>query len=240
MRIHHKLANILGYDLIRHKKSHHSLELHLKKIIDHLKTTLVLDIGANKGQFAQKIRTLGFQGEIISFEPIPKEFERLKLLSSKDPKWEVYPYAIGSKNGTLELNITEESTDFTSFLKPNKFSKDYYSKEVSNIRTVPVEIHTLEDFFRTKKIIPEKVFLKTVTQGYDLEVLNGCGSLLQTLQGVLIEVSFQPIYENMPDATTVIKYLDNHGFRASGFFPVSRNKNTLELIEMDGIFIKST
>lgn len=239
MKIHHKVAEALGYDLIRQKKSHHRLELNLQKILELKEISVVLDIGANRGQFAQKLRSMGFKGKIISCEPIPAEFNKLKELSKTDPAWEVHNFAIGSENGNLELNITENSSDFSSFLKPNEFSQNYFGDKTKKINKVQVEVKTLEEFAQTWKLSQERVFLKTDTQGFDLEVLKGCGSFLDKIQGILVELSFCPIYESMPNASTMLSYLDQKGFVPSGFFPVTRNKGTLELIEMDGTFLKS-
>ena len=240
MALHHQLAKLLGYDLIRQKRSHHRLELNLKKILELRNISVVLDIGANRGQFAQKLRETGFKGRIISCEPIPAEYERLQLISSNDQFWEVHPFAIGSKKGMLELNITENSTDFSSFLKPNEFSQSYYGEKISKLKKVEVEVHTISDLATAWKLSGERVFLKTDTQGFDLEVLNGCGAFLNSVEGILVELSFCPIYDNMPDASTMLSYLNERGFRPSGFFPVSRNKETLELIEMDGTFLRKS
>jgi FkbM family methyltransferase len=55
------------------------------------------------------MRNLGFNGEIVSFEPMKKAFDKLKKLSSSDPKWKVFNYSIGERDGNTSINIAKNS-----------------------------------------------------------------------------------------------------------------------------------
>ena len=66
------------------------------KSMEYFKINKILDIGANIGQYAQAMREQGFQGDIISFEPVSKAFEYLKSQVKKDHKWKIYNMAIGN------------------------------------------------------------------------------------------------------------------------------------------------
>jgi len=237
MKLHHRLANLLGYDLIRKNKSHHTLDLHLQKIIQSKTITTIIDVGANKGQFALKLRQLGFKGKILSFEPVQREFDCIKALSKTDPLWQVHHCAMGSEPGVIELNVTD-STDLSSFLKPNEFCKTYYKDKVSSIQKQEAEVKVLKDFISNNNLMSESVLLKTDTQGFDLEVLKGVGDYLTSLiKAVVVELSFKPIYEGMPTALETMTFLKERGFDPSGLYQVSRDKKTLELIEIDGVFL---
>jgi FkbM family methyltransferase len=237
MKLHHKIARLFGYDLIRKKSSHHTLDLHLQKIITSNKITTVMDVGANKGQFAKRLRELGFRGKIISFEPILSEFHHIELLSKADPLWDVYNFAMGNSADILELNVTD-STDLSSFLQPNEFSKLYFKEKVMLSNTQKIEIKMLHHFIAEHNLVHESLLLKTDTQGFDLEVLKGAGDYLSALVKVIvIELSFKPIYNGMPSALEVIAFLNESGFNPSGLFQLSRDKTTLELIEMDSVFL---
>ncbi len=237
MKLHRCLANLLGYDIIRKKKSHHTFDLHLQKMLANQKITTILDVGANKGQFALRLRALGYRGKIISFEPVFSAFLELKTLAAVDSQWQVYNYAVGSQKGMLELNVTD-STELSSFLKPNDYSKVYYKNEVSGIHMQKTEIRLLKDFIEENNLEIDSVLLKTDTQGFDIEVLKGAGNYLASLiKVIVVELSFKPIYENMPMALDTMQLLKAQGFNPSGLFPISRDKKTLELIEIDGVFL---
>ena len=71
---------------------------------------LILDVGANQGQFASEIRQCGYAGRIVSFEPLSKAHDKLIQASDGDTKWEVYPRcALGDHNGEVEINIAGNS-----------------------------------------------------------------------------------------------------------------------------------
>jgi hypothetical protein len=79
--------------------------------------------------------------------------------------------------------------------------------------------------------------LKMDTQGYDLKVYRGAASSLGRVQAVVSELSFQPIYEGMPDYRQMLAEFESAGFAVSGLFPVSRNPD-LSLIEMDCVLVR--
>ena len=57
----------------------------------------VIDVGANDGGYGRFIRSTGFRGSVISFEPQAAAYERLKMASHSDPAWYIAPrMALGS------------------------------------------------------------------------------------------------------------------------------------------------
>ena len=66
---------------------------------------LIFDIGANTGQFGVLLRKIGFDGKIISFEPISDAREILLNISKNDPLWQIaLQTAIGEENGEIEIH----------------------------------------------------------------------------------------------------------------------------------------
>src|SRR5882757_401099 len=78
----------------------------LRNLLRRLQPQVVLDIGANVGQFASNLRQLGYPGPIVSFEALPDVYEQLVRNSSSDPRWTVAPRAaLGSRADTIEINV---------------------------------------------------------------------------------------------------------------------------------------
>src|SRR5262245_26822768 len=70
---------------------------------------LVLDVGANTGQFARSLRTDGYAGKIISFEPLSAAFAVLQHKCAQDRDWECHNLAIGDAEGSATINVSANS-----------------------------------------------------------------------------------------------------------------------------------
>ena len=100
----------LGYDVQRFAPAS-SYAAQLQAILRGQRINLILDVGANMGQFGAELRShIGYAGRIVSFEPMLAAHEALCRRSAADPLWEIAPRtAIGSRHGTITLNIAGNS-----------------------------------------------------------------------------------------------------------------------------------
>lgn len=74
----------------------------LVRILDHHGIDVVLDVGANVGQYAARLRQGGWSGRIVSFEPLPDAHATLEAAAAPDALWEVAPrMALGASTGTV-------------------------------------------------------------------------------------------------------------------------------------------
>ena len=71
----------------------------LVDFINDRKIDVVLDIGANSGQFGKKLRGFGYRGTIISYEPTSSVFKHLEEIAKSDDKWTARNFAIGTELG---------------------------------------------------------------------------------------------------------------------------------------------
>jgi len=67
----------------------------------------VIDVGGNRGQFARRLRTLGYTGRIVSFEPSPTTLPVISAAAARDPDWTVRPVALSSQPGEAKLRLHE-------------------------------------------------------------------------------------------------------------------------------------
>lgn len=132
----------LGYEIHRRRDL---VDFLLSRCID-----LVLDVGANAGQFARKLRARGDRREIISFEPASEPFKKLAQLAASDPNWQVRKAALGARADKATVNIAENSV-YNSFRDWTKVASALDSKERHG-RAGGVEVTTIDDVLRTSRI----------------------------------------------------------------------------------------
>jgi FkbM family methyltransferase len=108
-----------GYDLRRLERSS---DPSLADFLRAEQIDLVLDVGANEGQFARGLRHGGYGGEIVSFEPIPTVFQKLRENARGDRRWHLRQEALGDRTGTAEIAVTAHSV-FSS-MKPQSARLD--------------------------------------------------------------------------------------------------------------------
>jgi FkbM family methyltransferase len=238
MKPYRKIAKIFGYELIKRSK-HPTLSPHIINLINHYKIDLVLDVGANYGQFGKMLRDEGYKGEIHSFEPVSHSFDNLQKTCINDEKWFVHKLAMGAADGKGTINVTDAS-DMSSFLNPNAFGEGKFEK-INVVHREMVEIETIDGFL-LKEITDfnkRRIFLKIDTQGYDLKVLEGSLNAIDYIVCILTEISLIPIYSGMPHYLDALRKYEEYGFVVTGLYPVSRDKKNLSVIEMDCALINS-
>lgn len=240
MRLHRTIPHFFGYDMIRLSKQP-TIESHLQILFDHYNINLVLDVGANSGQYAKMLRNkVKYKGRIISFEPVSSVFKQLSENSASDEKWDVFQVALGQAEKTLDINIAA-SSDYSSFRTPNENATGYRSNETVITSKESVKVVRLDKFLSAHLERINKsdtnIYLKMDTQGYDLDVMHGAEKLHKHIIALQSELSMIPLYENMPTYIESLSTFDSYGFTPSGLYPISRDPDSLRLIEMDCIMI---
>jgi FkbM family methyltransferase len=199
---------------------------------------VVLDVGANKGQYARSLRRAGYKGRIVSFEPVPETFEDLRQRADGDPDWHVHQLALGREDGSLEMNVVPGT--LSSMLPPTDFGAQRYERlQTAEIQQVPVRRldGILDDLLAG---VPDpRPYLKLDTQGFDLEAFAGLGKRAEDVVGMQSEVAFLQIYEGMPRFAESLAVYEQAGFEVAGFHPVSRERRTARVLEFDCVMVRA-
>ena len=151
---------------------------------DHVR--VILDVGANAGQFA-RVALQETKAHVISFEPQKKPFSRLKDLVEEFPgRIEVFNFGLGDFSGETIIYV-HSGSDELSFIDPVLETHPLLSGKSSKVEVINVK--TLDDIYLEdiKKI--ERVdFLKIDTEGYELEVIIGANRFINAVQPKYIQV----------------------------------------------------
>ena len=229
--------NKCGFDLVRTKNAHEDLSKHLTNVLLSREIDCVLDVGANSGQFGMFIRALGYEGYIISFEPVSSVFVKLKEICKADAKWLCFDYALGNKNELKGIN-SYKSTVFSSFLAANDYSKRIWSS-LNDFKQERVKVRRLSDIWLeiVGAINCKNFMLKLDTQGFDKFAFEGALDCLGQISVLQSELSLIPIYEGMVEAYDLLKVYNSCGYFISGMYPINR-ENSLAVIEYDCVLVK--
>ena len=184
------------------------------------------------------VRSIGYQGRIISWEPVSESYRLLSEKASCDPEWYVNDCALGSADSYSTINVTK-GTATASLYMPNAYGQRQFGDKLNIMRREQIEIRQLDEVFDecVAGISNPRVFLKIDSQGHDLEVIKGGGGCLNRIVAIQTEVSVLPIYEGVPTFLESMRCLEDLGFALSSLFPVRHDK-CLRLIEMDSIMVR--
>lgn len=200
--------------------------------IARLRPNTIIDVGANKGQFAAVARYLFPGAQIHAFEPL--ERERRLLASIVTPPIEIYPVAIGETGGSADFFVASRA-DSSSLLRPGAGQEKAYGVALSS--TISVQVARLADLVDFSGL-RRPTLMKIDVQGGELSVLKGAGENLSLVDVIYCEASFVPLYDGQPLAHELIAYLGKQGFVLRGAFNQS---NTAEFgpTQADLLFVRS-
>lgn len=231
-------ATRAGMNRFQQKMSDYLAYEQIAWTLRELRINCVLDVGANIGQYAKKLREVGYQGRVVSFEPLSHLVEPLRAAAAEDPDWLVFDCALGDEAGEKQINVVPGT--MSSLLTSSQFGKEWSSK-LQDMRPEKIQIQTLESVFEdaVAGLTDPRVFLKMDTQGYDLQTFRGAGARLGAVLGLQSEVSCVPIYDEMPRLAEQLTEYEAEGFEIAGMFPVTRHKETLRVIEFDMMMVRT-
>ncbi len=191
----------------------------------------VIDVGANKGQFAVYARTRWPKARLICFEPLPGP--RAKLARVTRGQAETHDCALGAAAGEGRMHLATR-TDSSSLLALGARQKAIYGMEESGELRVPIK--RLDACLPTP--LPQPVLLKIDVQGFELEVLKGATDLLPNVDAVYVEASYVELYEGQALHEEIERFLIEAGFGLDGRFNTHVHQG--EPVQADLLFRRRT
>jgi FkbM family methyltransferase len=234
------LAEASGFD-VKKTSVYTSPKLRHRLLFSQLQIDLVVDVGANTGQFARQCREAGYQGEIISFEPSATAHASLLRSAGADPLWNVAGrMALGAADGEIEINIAANS--YSSSILPMLHTHLSAAPASRYLHTEKVPLRRLDDVLipLTRHIPDRHIFLKLDVQGYEPQVLAGAPQLLAHTSAVQLEMSLLPLYEGEVLMPEISARMTADNFALWDLEPSFRDPTNGRLLQVDGIFTRSS
>lgn len=209
----------------------------LLKALNRFEIDLVLDVGANVGQFALELRSVGYKGNLVSFEPLSVAHQALSEEASRDPKWYVHPRgAIGDYDGEIVINIAGNSVSSSVLPMMESHVSATDGSSYVGVDRVPLRrLDSVAPDYLAKSRCP---FLKIDTQGFEWRVLDGAREILPRIRGVLCELSLVPLYEGQHLWEEIVSRLTQERFTLWALQPGFTDSSNGRTLQMDGIFFR--
>jgi len=223
----------LGRDLVVYSHTHHPVARHAK-LLENYKIDMVLDIGANTGQYAQSLRELGYKGNIVCFEPLSAAFAELKQWAEQDGQTIAVNSAIGDFEGEVELNVAGNSVSSSVLeMLPSHIDAAPNSRMTNKEKVAISRVDTIFDRYCSSQ---DKTLLKIDTQGYEMSVLLGAETSLSKIRALELEMSFVALYEGQALFHDIYLWLLQKGFKMVDIDPMFIHPDTGEVLQVDGLF----
>jgi len=206
------------------------------RLMSWRRTDLLIDVGANVGQYAERARRGGYIGPIVSFEPLAGPYAELADRAHADGDWQCWRLALGRTDGSIELNVSADLVSSSVLplasrhLKVTPDSRYTHQEIVNMVR--------LDSMIARSVKAAARPYLKVDVQGFELDVLAGSERLLSRIDAVEVEVSFVALYEGSPLVRDLIEYLHGGGFELRSLEGHGEDSDTGEMVQADAIFLR--
>lgn len=146
--------------------------------------SLIIDIGANRGQSISAFKRFRPQSSVVAFEPEPGSAERLKIRFKQDPSISIFACALGAKPGVITFFVPlygrwscdgmaattrEAATEWLS--DPGRMF--HFDRTKLAVNEYQVECRTLDSFATSPSLI------KVHAQGAEFDILKGAEDTLR-------------------------------------------------------------
>ena len=205
------------------------------KVLASLQARSVIDIGANRGQFALVARKVFPDADIFSFEPLVEMGAVFKKIFEPDPKVHLIPLAVGPEKSESTLHVSRRA-DSSSLLPITDAQISIFpgTEEIAQkmVSVAPINASlNMDDLFGP-------IVMKLDVQGFELDALRGCVELLDKVSAVIVECSFVELYKGQSLAGEVVEFLGVRGFRILCVYNLSYRSDGYP-VQCDFAFIRA-
>jgi FkbM family methyltransferase len=204
------------------------------KLLRDDKVSLVLDVGANVGQFGTRVRQLGYDGRMVSFEPLAAPYADLERRTEDDDLWTARRLALGENDYDSTINVSA-NTWSSSLLPVSRRHVDAAPDSVY-VAQEAVEVSCLDSIAADILSPTDVIYMKLDVQGYEIEVLRGARKTLSQVVLVEVELSLCTLYEGQAPCFEVMQVLDGYGYDPVAFDNEFVEPRTGRVLQINAMF----
>lgn len=205
-------------------------------LLRHFRPGTVVDIGANRGQFALATRCSVANARVVSFEPLPGPGQAFQRVFAGDPQVSLIQAAVGPQRREMPFHVSRRD-DSSSLLPISEVQSEMFpGTEEQELVSVPVA--PLAELVNADELVGP-VMLKIDVQGFELEALRGCESLLDRFEWLYVECSYIELYQGQALVHEVIDWLQSRGFRLAGVYNPCHDPDGIA-VQADFLFSRSS
>jgi FkbM family methyltransferase len=193
---------------------------------------IILDVGGGTATTASLFSKAFPKHKLYIFEPIPTNFNEIEQSKNRTEKWQLINKAVGSKVGETEMHIASRITA-SSLLDLNPEKVDgLYADALTEKTTLPIKITTIEHEIPHNAPVD---ILKMDVQGYEMEVLKGCGTVLKNIKLIVLEINNHDGFKNAPTYFEIDEFMRENNFELNDLLPNYREAG--KLMDWDAIYV---
>jgi FkbM family methyltransferase len=206
-------VNRMGFDLVRLTHSPRKSLLGMTGF----NFRSVIDVGANRGQFAREISVFFPQANIYCFEPLDGPYTELtEWAAQQGGRVHCFKTALGESRGEIAMHQHDDHSPSSSLLAATDTCHTLYPQTSAEHLTT-VQITSMDDALgEIWPHMPRDILLKLDVQGFEDRVLRGGPQVLSQCKVVVLEVSVQPLYLAQANFQVITNLLYDAGFEYAG------------------------
>ncbi len=193
------------------------------------------DVGANTGQYAKLIRSMGFMGNIFSFEPQKNAFQQLSKSATDDTYWKVYNFGLGNIAGKSVINISKNSVS-SSILDINELLVEVVP-ETEYISREDIQVNRIDSFIK-EIAFKNRFFLKIDAQGFESKILEGAEGCFNDIYALQLELSCISLYKGEKLFDEMKLFIESKGFFLSSIESGFADPKSGRLLQVEAVFLR--
>lgn len=203
--------------------------------LSRLNINTIVDVGAHEGEFAMRALQILPKASILSFEPLEDAFRQLKFNTLTVPNFKAFNCALGDTNSKMEIHRNEFSAS-SSLLRMVDLHKEAFPFTV-NETIETVEVKRLDDVLHGL-YLEDNILIKMDVQGYEDRVIFGGENVISRATLLVVEVSFQTLYERQPLFDEIYSMLRQRGFAYIGNWDQLLSPADGSVLQADAMFVR--